>query len=435
MRDQQGRLVIHEDELDGYRVRRYRPRIEGLFARIERWSKIGFPAMSTGVRSPATTSSPSTALTPTRASPTRWTQRRIFSWLICETRDDKGNAVLYRYKAEDGLGADLGKAHERNRGKPDEARRTANRYLKRIYYGNRTPLLDQAGHRPRWLDKPQIDAQIASAGWMFEAVFDYGDHDPAVPMPNDDQDKNEAGLPRYPWQPRRGPLLHLSPRLRGPHHPPLPAGARCFTTSPVRQACERDCLVRSTDFTYSDEPDPADAQQPGLHVPAARSPSRAIAAATAATTSAACRRWSSNTPSPSCRTRWKNSIRPACGEPADRHGRQRLPLDRPARRRHPRHPHRAGRRLVLQAQPQPRPRPAAGRPAQVKAQFAPLEAVARQAQRRSSATAREFMDLAGDGQPDLVVLDGPVPGLYEHDEAEGWQPFRPFTSRAQPRLA
>ena len=37
-------LVVHEDELDGYRVRRYRPRIEGLFARIERWSKIGAPS-------------------------------------------------------------------------------------------------------------------------------------------------------------------------------------------------------------------------------------------------------------------------------------------------------------------------------------------------------------------------------------------------------
>ena len=39
------------------------------------------------------------------------------------------------------------------------------------------------------------------------------------------------------------------------------------------------------------------------------------------------------------------------------------------------------------------------------------------------------MDLAGDGQPDLVVLDGPMPGFYEHDDDEGWQPFRPFTSR------
>src|SRR4051812_48328891 len=39
------------------------------------------------------------------------------------------------------------------------------------------------------------------------------------------------------------------------------------------------------------------------------------------------------------------------------------------------------------------------------------------------------MDLAGDGQPDVVVMGGPTPGLYEHDEAEGWPPFRPFSSR------
>jgi hypothetical protein len=29
VRDANGRLVVHEDEIDGYRVRRYRPRIEG----------------------------------------------------------------------------------------------------------------------------------------------------------------------------------------------------------------------------------------------------------------------------------------------------------------------------------------------------------------------------------------------------------------------
>src|SRR5262245_52309316 len=41
VRDPAGRLLVHEDEFDGYRVRRYRPRIEGLFARIERWAQIG----------------------------------------------------------------------------------------------------------------------------------------------------------------------------------------------------------------------------------------------------------------------------------------------------------------------------------------------------------------------------------------------------------
>jgi hypothetical protein len=42
----------------------------------------------------------------------------------------------------------------------------------------------------------------------------------------------------------------------------------------------------------------------------------------------------------------------------------------------------------------------------------------------------EFMDLAGDGQPDVVVLNGPTHGVYERDEADGWRPFRPLASRA-----
>jgi len=33
------------------------------------------------------------------------------------------------------------------------------------------------------------------------------------------------------------------------------------------------------------------------------------------------------------------------------------------------------------------------------------------------------------GCRDVVVMDGPMPGLYEHNEEESWQSFRPFTSR------
>ena len=86
--------------------------------------------------------------------------QRIFTWLICETRDDRGNAVLYRYKVEDGVGVATDNAHERNRGPQNDAGRTANRYLKRIHYGNRTSLLDNAGRRPRQLTL----AQVGTAG-------------------------------------------------------------------------------------------------------------------------------------------------------------------------------------------------------------------------------------------------------------------------------
>ena len=109
----------------------------------------------------------------------------IFSWLICESQDDKGNGILYRYKSENGVGVDLGKAHERNRGPATDARRTTNRYLKHIYYGNRTPLTNNLGQRSRLLDSTQIETELANAGWMFEVVFDYGEHANPTPKPND----------------------------------------------------------------------------------------------------------------------------------------------------------------------------------------------------------------------------------------------------------
>ena len=64
-------------------------------------------------------------------------RRRVFSWLICESYDDKGNAIVYEYAQEDekGIEDDLLNVNERNR------TRTANRYIKRIFYGNRRPLL------------------------------------------------------------------------------------------------------------------------------------------------------------------------------------------------------------------------------------------------------------------------------------------------------
>src|SRR5262249_29691020 len=106
---------------------------------------------------------------------------RVFSWLLAETRDDKGNAIVYDYKPDDGTGVDLSRAHERNRGAAADPRRATNRYLKRIRYGNRVPLLASNGDRPVSLTK----AQRLGADWMFEVVFDYGEHDANAPGPND----------------------------------------------------------------------------------------------------------------------------------------------------------------------------------------------------------------------------------------------------------
>ena len=113
--------------------------------------------------------------------------------------------MLYRYKAEDGLGVVLGKVNERNRGPQNDVRRTANRYLKHTHYGNPTPLPDNTGRRPRFLDTAQIHSQIDNASWMFEVVFNYGDHTPDDPKPKDDQATDATGSLKYPWTQRQDP--------------------------------------------------------------------------------------------------------------------------------------------------------------------------------------------------------------------------------------
>ncbi len=154
--------------IDGYFVRGYRPRIEGAFARIESWTRI-----ADGDTHWRTISRDNALMVYGESAESRITDpddpQRVFTWLICRSYDDRGNAIEYEYAAEGDDGVDTARPSEQFRS------RTANRYLKRIRYGNRVPqLLDtssdgaRAPHRP----KPVIDS---AKGWLFEAVFDYGD--------------------------------------------------------------------------------------------------------------------------------------------------------------------------------------------------------------------------------------------------------------------
>jgi RHS repeat-associated protein len=144
-----------ECERDGYQIKQYRPRIEGLFARIERWTRT--EDGDTHWRS-ISKDNVLTLYGSSRASRIYDTdnESHIFSWLIASSFDDRGNAIVYEYAAEDDCGVHREEANERHR------TRTANRYLKRVLYGNRVPLRGQG--------TPRDDA-----GWMFELVFDFGD--------------------------------------------------------------------------------------------------------------------------------------------------------------------------------------------------------------------------------------------------------------------
>jgi RHS repeat-associated protein len=232
----QGRWVVDNFTRDGYVVTRYRPRTEGLFARIERWVRTGdgdtyWRAIS---RDNVTTyygkDRASRVADPDDAG-------RVFRWLICESHDDRGNVVIYDYAAEDSANVDAGQSGERNR---SPAGRAANRYVKRIRYGNVPSLL--------------VQPDVARLAWRFEVVFDYGEGHFAARPPDASGRVFATASPAAsrPWPVRRDPFSTYRPgfevrtyrlcrRVLMFHHFPDELGAP-------------DTLVRATEFTHQETP-------------------------------------------------------------------------------------------------------------------------------------------------------------------------------------
>ena len=210
-----------------YAIQRYRPRIEGLFARIERWRDLDSgdthwrSITSTNITTVYGATADSRISDPDNA-------QRVFSWLICATYDDTGNAIAYDYTAEDSSDVDTRLASERNR---TDLSRSAGRYPKRVRYGNRVPLLATDCH--------PVPGSTEDPDWMFELVFDYGDHEGDAPLPE----------PTRVWPCRPDPFSTYRPgfevrtyrrchRLLMLHHFPDEPGVGA------------ECLVGSTDLTY-----------------------------------------------------------------------------------------------------------------------------------------------------------------------------------------
>ena len=139
-------------ESGGYRIFSYRPRVEAGFARIERWLEIATGDVHwrtwtrENVRSTYGTSTSSRIAHPEHPE-------RIFSWLIDEIRDDRGNIVVFEYSAEDLENVDTEALEEHERLAVVQAQ--AQRYLRRVYYGNEAPGV--------------------AADWLFEVLLDYGE--------------------------------------------------------------------------------------------------------------------------------------------------------------------------------------------------------------------------------------------------------------------
>ncbi|WP_330254176.1 hypothetical protein OG874_06330 [Nocardia sp. NBC_00565] len=382
-----------------YRVQRYRPRVEGLFARIERWTN-------------RTNSADVFWRSISRENVTTWYGRtaasriadpadpsRIFSWLICASHDDKGNVIGYDYKSENDEQVYSGKPNERNR------IRTANRYPKRIRYGNHTPYFPTFDPVAAWPALPAEDQ------WYFELVFDYGEHDRTIPLP---QDAPGWGDRPDPFSSYRSGFEVRTYRLC--------RRALMFHHFPDELGVGVGCLVRSTDFTYAHDADATNARNP-------------IYSLLTMVTQQGYRRHDRG-----YRSRSLPPVEFAYSEAEiqselheiDRESLEGLPagsgdgyqwvdLDGEGL---PGILTEQGGGWFYKRNLSPVNPIGHNGDAQLCARFAPPELVTPKP--AAALAGLEFVDLAGDGRPDIVRFDGPDPGFYERAENADWTPFALF---------
>ena len=312
---------------------------------------------------------------------------RVFSWLVSATYDDTGNAAVYGYVAEDSAGVDTARPSERNR---TARSRSANRYLKRIRYGNREP----------W--RPSVGALRSGrgpgGGWLFETVFDYGDHRQDAPGPEPDR----------PWPARSDPFSNCRPGFE------VRTYRRChrvlmFHHFPDVPDVGANCLVSSTDLAYASTGGSGMTTVASVtHTGYRRRDGGGYHAASL----------------PPLELRYSQAVmgtevrelspQTLASLPAgvDGTARQWVDLDG------------EGLSGILARQDGSwyyQPNLGAGR-------FAPPRLLATQPAAAGRGGRPELLDLAGDGHLDVAELGGPMPGCYQRTEADGWQPFRPFLS-------
>jgi RHS repeat-associated protein len=208
-----------------YTIVRYRPRVDGLNARIERWrDRASLDVHWRSISRDNVTTVYGKDAESRIADPDD--QRRVFSWLACQSWDDRGNAIVYRYRAEDSAALASADAHERNR---TERGRSANRHLKSVRYGNRVSSL--------------IESDLESQTWHFELVFDYGEHDEETPTPADPGE----------WLCRRDPFSSYRAGFEIRNYR-LCRRILMFHHFPGETDIGADCLVRSMTLSYRGSP-------------------------------------------------------------------------------------------------------------------------------------------------------------------------------------
>jgi hypothetical protein len=401
----------------GFTIHRYLPRIESSFARIERWSdQVTGVVHWRSITRDNLTSLYGTTASSRVADPND--PRRVFTWLICDSYDDTGNALRYTYASENDDNIDRTQVNERNRA------RTANRYPKRILYGNATPRV------------PGEDLSLRN-DWLFELVFDYSEGhvedvalNPALPEPEQHRFVRAANMPAAVWELRPDPF---SSHRSGFEIRTYRRCARVLMFHRFAELGAEPCLVRSTDFDYEDldysQPTTIEAElaHPGSTRFASflrgitqsgfvRDEDVPVVVHNGAKFVTYLKKSMPRLEFEYSRPIIQDDIReldPASIEnlPAGLEGNGYRWVDLDGE----------GVSGVLAEQANTwfyKPNLGGGR-------FGPLETLAIQPSLSGlNSRKQQLLDLAGDGALDLVSFSGPVPGFYERNNDGGWEPFQ-----------
>ena len=229
----------------GYFIVRYRPRTEGLFARIEKWTQtdgeeVGDVHWRIVTKDNVTNiygKSKSARITdPDHAD-------HVYEWLLEETYDNKGNHIVYEYVQED-PNLQIQKIFEQNK-------KYTQAYIRRILYGNTPDTLDpskQVG--PKRVATHHLDpTQPLERHYLFELLFDYGDLAdlPEIPFV---QTSSDTVIPED-WPIREDPFSTFRPGFE------VRTLRRCKRVWMLHHFQELNGapLVRSTDFEYDVNPE------------------------------------------------------------------------------------------------------------------------------------------------------------------------------------
>ncbi|MEJ1928684.1 SpvB/TcaC N-terminal domain-containing protein, partial [Nostoc sp. NIES-2111] len=164
--DSNGHVIVAN--VDGFKVRTYRPRTEGLYARIQRFDQNERPVFWRTISKDNVTSYFKDTVQYGADD------KRIFSWLLSYSYDDKGNAIEYAYLKDAPATQDRSSLSDAGR---DILAYTSQPALHRVYYGNRHPYSGD-GSRP---------SEATDSSWLFELAFDFGENEDALGL--------EAGTP------------------------------------------------------------------------------------------------------------------------------------------------------------------------------------------------------------------------------------------------